>query len=56
LIFVKLKRGGTVNNEINGNEASHPKLLELRPLAQLGRQPFEPIVVDLKHKLEITIP
>jgi hypothetical protein len=30
---------------------SHIELRELRQLAQLGRQPFELIVLDLKHAL-----
>jgi hypothetical protein len=35
---------------------SHIELRELRQLAQLGRQPFELIVVDLKRELgQITI-
>jgi hypothetical protein len=32
---------------------SHIEELELRQLAQLGRQPFELVVADLKHGLEV---
>jgi hypothetical protein len=34
-----------------GAKESHIEESELRQLAQLGRQPFELIVVDLKHAL-----
>jgi hypothetical protein len=30
---------------------SHKEACELRQLAQFARQPFEPIVVDLEHRL-----
>jgi len=36
-----------MRNAIKRDQASHPKLLELWQLAQLGGQPFELIVGDL---------
>jgi hypothetical protein len=32
---------------------SHIEVREVRQLAQLGRQPFELIVADLEHRLEV---
>ena len=50
-VSVKLKRGGQFRNEIERTQASHKEAHEIRQLAQLGRQPFELIVADLKHRL-----
>ncbi len=49
----KLKRGGQVTNKIKRAQASHKEAHELRQLAQLGRQPLELVVENLKHKLEV---
>jgi hypothetical protein len=46
-VSVKLKRRRKVRNEIKWIQASHREFLELRQLAQLGRQPFELIAADL---------
>ena len=35
------------------DKVSHVEVSKLRQLAQLGRQPFELIVVDLEHRLEV---
>jgi hypothetical protein len=52
-VFVKLKKGGRVRNEIKTVQASHKEVPEIWQLAQLGRQPFELVVVDLEHTLEV---
>ncbi len=52
-VSVKLKEGGRVRNDIKRSQASHMEVRELWQLAQLGRQPFELIGVDLEHRLEV---
>ncbi len=52
-VSVKLKEEGRVRNEIKSTQVSHVEVRELRQLAQLGRQPFELVVVDLEHRLEV---
>ena len=49
----KLKRARPVRNEIKRIQVSHIEDIELRQLAQLGRQPFELVVDDLEHTLEV---
>jgi hypothetical protein len=48
----KLKRARPVRNEIKRTQVSHREVRELRQLAQLGRQPFELVTVDLENRLE----
>jgi hypothetical protein len=43
--------GGALSDQ--GTKRPNQELLELRQLAQLGRQPFELIVDDLEHTLEV---
>ncbi len=52
-VSVKLKEGGRSQNKIKRTQVSHIEKLELRQLAQLVRQPFELIVVDLEQRLEV---
>ena len=47
------KEGGRVRNEIKRTQVSHKEVPELRQLAQLARQPFELVVVDLKRRLKV---
>jgi hypothetical protein len=49
----KLKEGGQVRNEIERTQVSYIEVHELRQLAQLARQPFELIAIDLEHTLEV---
>jgi hypothetical protein len=56
LVSDKLKRGGQVMNDIKRTQVSHIEEPELWQLAQLARQPFELVVVDLEHTLEVRSP
>jgi hypothetical protein len=51
LVSVKLKERGQDRNEIKHPQVAHSEAREIRQLAQLGRQPFELIVVELKKTL-----
>ena len=51
LVSVKLKERGQVRNEIKHPQVAHSEAREIRQPAQLGRQPVELIVVELKRRL-----
>jgi hypothetical protein len=50
-ISVQLKSKNESQERDQRTQATHPEFVELRQLAQLGRQPFEPIDGDLEHSL-----
>jgi hypothetical protein len=53
-VSLELKEEGRVRNEIKRPQASHKEVRELRQLAQLARQPFELVVVDLEYTVHLS--